>query len=218
MHKFIYMMIMATAAFIILSAFIAIPTFADTLIDEYVADLVADLVADTLTDERVADLIRKDFETRRGCYLRQGECNLYREKSREKLVNLNNGVCPYDGSELLTLTLPNTMSYIDTGNIAYFCARLRSYWVLHTQGAFQGSVSYWLGSFRLEALGPPIPLLKPDELIPAPIKPLKPDELIPAPIKPLKPDELIPAPIKPLELKLKPGEPIPIDKVKNKKP
>ena len=125
-------------------------------------------IADTLRDENIASLIREDFDSRRGCYLQRGGCNLYEEESPATIEGLNMGQCPGGGSEPLTLTLPATMSYDDTGNTAYYCARLKSYWVLHTQGAFVGSISHWQGPYRLARHGAPAPNTK---KIPAPVKP-----------------------------------------------
>jgi hypothetical protein len=109
-------------------------------------------IADTLTDEYIAGLIRDDFESRRACYLHQGKCRLPKERSEESLKDLSKGICPRGGDAPLTLTLPATRGYSDTGNVAHYCPERSTYWVLHTQGAFIGSVSYWFGPFPIGEL------------------------------------------------------------------
>lgn len=55
--------------------------------------------------------------------------------------------CPLDGTQLVAATLPASGQYTDLANKAYFCPVDSKYWVLHTQGAFVGTVSMWWGPF-----------------------------------------------------------------------
>lgn len=106
-------------------------------------------LAGTLRDKQIERLIGDDFDSRRGCYIRKGKCRLTEEKSKDNLESLARGQCPGYGSQTLTLELPVTGSYTDTGNIAHYCPENSVYWVLHSQGGFSGPVSYWLGPFQI---------------------------------------------------------------------
>jgi hypothetical protein len=155
--------------------------------------------AEILTDWDTGQLIRGDFESRRGCYTKKGLCSLPEEKNEKNLSTLAGGRCPGDDfNETRTLALPATGGYTDTGNMAHYCRNAGAYWIYHTQGGFTGPVSYWLGPFPVGEQ-PATP--EGDEDIPG-----EDDDSRDSRTPPL-PDIGEPVPVKP-DYKLKPGKPI----------
>lgn len=89
------------------------------------------------------ELIRKDFAMRK----EQGDWR--REAPQEHVRSLSRGVCPADGSAVVTFELPATGGYTDLWNKAYYCKGEHAYWVDHGNGALVGTVSLWYGPFPL---------------------------------------------------------------------
>lgn len=57
-------------------------------------------------------------------------------------------MCPIDGLDALVhAELPAEGTYTDLSSDEYYCPTHGRYWILHSQGAFVGTVSYWWGPY-----------------------------------------------------------------------
>ncbi|MBI2931992.1 MAG: protease complex subunit PrcB family protein [Planctomycetes bacterium] len=108
-----------------------------------------------VTEKTFAQLITEEYNARKAAYEAGGIP--WPSAPEGQTASLNADTCPLDGTTLVTATLPASGSYVDVANEGHYCPTDGKYWVLHTQGAFVGTISYWWGPFTPGDYGVPAP-------------------------------------------------------------